>query len=807
MAKSRSRKSLAELHPRLAAEWHPEKNGGLTPQNVTPGSGKRVWWRCSREPTHEWKAVIASRVIGRGCPMCAGHIATPTTSLRATHAALAAEWHSERNQPLTPDEVMPNSSKKVWWRCPTDPSHEWPATISSRVAGNGCPMCSGRSATPETSLEALHPAIATEWHPIKNGDFVPSKVQPGSNRKVWWQCSLDPSHEWEATIANRVKGSGCPICSGRIAIASTSLLAIRPELAIQWHPDKNGKLARHTVRPRSGKKVWWRCSVDPSHEWQATIASRAEGAGCPFCAGQLPTRSTSLRARHPSLADEWHSERNQPLTADEVMPNSTKKVWWQCSVDPSHVWEAVIGNRAAGNGCPMCSGRIATPTTSLKALYPQLAAEWHPDRNEPVSPDDVRPGSNKKVWWRCSVNPSHEWESTIVNRAKGRGCPCCAGQLVTPTTSLKALYPDVAREWCREKNCDLTPDEVRPGSHSRVWWRCAIDPSHEWEATTYNRVNGSGCPICSGRIATKGTSLMTLYPELIAEWDKEKNVDITPGDVKPKSNKKIWWRCSTDPTHEWQATVYTRVNGSGCPICTGRLVTPETSLEALNSVLAAQWHPNKNGDLTPDSVRPVSGQKVWWQCPVNPSHEWQATVAHRAYGRGCPFCTLAPRSRDEIILACELLAFLTFDPNDHKLLIGERILDVDILVPDLRLVVEFDGCYWHREKQKTDLNKTALLVQAGWQVIRAREKPLEALGPNDVVVPEGESKTVADLVLLKIQDVCGVNFAGHDAYLRTKSLVNVTKAEALIKELLVDRARVELDTDDPQQLLFSLDDD
>ena len=47
--------SLAARRPRLAAEWHPTKNGNLQPSDVTPGMGKRVWWRCSADPDHEWQ--------------------------------------------------------------------------------------------------------------------------------------------------------------------------------------------------------------------------------------------------------------------------------------------------------------------------------------------------------------------------------------------------------------------------------------------------------------------------------------------------------------------------------------------------------------------------------------------------------------------------------------------------------------------------------------------------------------------------------------------------------------------------------
>src|SRR6266702_5249633 len=163
------KEALAVIRPDLAVEWHPEKNGSLTPDHIVSGSNKKVWWRCRVDHSHEWQARVAHRSSGSGCPVCGGRIATSITSLQALHSYLANEWHPEKNGDLTPDQVKPHSNKKVWWRCSVDPSHEWEAVIDSRVRGNGCPHCAGQVVTPITSLKAMYPEIAEEWHPIKNG--------------------------------------------------------------------------------------------------------------------------------------------------------------------------------------------------------------------------------------------------------------------------------------------------------------------------------------------------------------------------------------------------------------------------------------------------------------------------------------------------------------------------------------------------------------------------------------------------------------------------------------------------------------
>ena len=62
---------LATLEPKIAAQWHPSLNGTLTPEMVTCGSAKKVFWRCAEN--HVWPAIISSRAGKQrcGCPICA----------------------------------------------------------------------------------------------------------------------------------------------------------------------------------------------------------------------------------------------------------------------------------------------------------------------------------------------------------------------------------------------------------------------------------------------------------------------------------------------------------------------------------------------------------------------------------------------------------------------------------------------------------------------------------------------------------------------------------------------------------------
>ena len=172
--------NLAVCNPQLAEEWHPTKNGSLTPKDVTAGSDKKVWWRCSKNEKHPpWQATINHRSNGCGCLYCSGRRVCNDNCLQTVNPRLAKEWHPTKNGNLLPKDVTPYSNKKAWWQCRKNKEHPpWQAVISDRNNGYGC--CRNCK-----SLQTVNPKLAKEWHPTNNGSLTPNDVTTGSDKKVW----------------------------------------------------------------------------------------------------------------------------------------------------------------------------------------------------------------------------------------------------------------------------------------------------------------------------------------------------------------------------------------------------------------------------------------------------------------------------------------------------------------------------------------------------------------------------------------------------------------------------------------------
>lgn len=156
---------------------------------------------------------------------------------------------------------------------------------------------------------------------------------------------------------------------------------VPPALRAEWVTEQNPLLTDDTVHSLQHQPHFWRCRINPSHIWQASLTQRLADASCPHCSveqhSHLPSPG-SLAAIHPDLAQAWHPKANVPLTANDVTPYSTTVILWMCLVHPGHLWrESVteyVTHAQEGNPCPTCRYGWSTDQLRLfiEAILPHL---------------------------------------------------------------------------------------------------------------------------------------------------------------------------------------------------------------------------------------------------------------------------------------------------------------------------------------------------------------------------------------------------------------------------------------------------
>jgi very-short-patch-repair endonuclease/uncharacterized Zn-finger protein len=678
----------------LMKQWHFEKNVDLPLDKLTLGSSLKAWWKC--ENGHEWPAAINVRDRGNGCPYCSNKKVGRDNNLLKINPNLAAQWHPTKNGKLSPAMVTTMSSKKVWWQC--EKGHEWPAVISSRSSGRGCPECSKetRSSFPEQALfyyiKQAYPSAINSYKLKILGKryeidiFIPeysigieydgeryhntnkSKERDEIKNRILFEngtkliriredasipinlskCSvinikyntqysnlnyairsclnmLDEISGTTSDVIIDIANDAINIQSQYVARSkANSILEKFPEIAAQWHPTKNGKIRPNYVNIGSIRKYWWLC--EKKHEWQAVVKDRVSGTNCPYCSGRKVCPDNNLEVMNPLLAAQWHPTKNGQLKPSMVTPGSKRTIWWQC--ENGHAWPAQVKTRSKGINCPYCSGRNVTTENSLAAKYPAVALQWHLTKNGQLTPYDVTHQSNKVVWWKCEKG--HEWSATIYSRTgkNGTGCPFCSGQKASVDNCLSSRNPELAKQWHPTKNGSLTPNDVTSGSNKLVWWKCSN--GHEWQDTIKKRKGTVECQRC----VTESESLVITNPKLAAQWHPTKNSDLKPNQVTSGSDKKVWWKCENG--HEWPARINNRNRGGGCPYCKGVKIVYENSLATRAPQIAKLWHPEKNGNITPSIVGIHSRGMIWWQC--DKGHEWQRQIENMIKTSDCPYC-------------------------------------------------------------------------------------------------------------------------------------------------------------------------
>lgn len=237
------------------------------------------------------------------------------------------------------------------------------------------------------------------------------------------------------------------------------------------------------------------------------------------------------------------------------------------------------------------------------------------------------------------------------------------------------LFPQLITEWISEENIHTVPQF----SSKEITWKC--ENGHEWTSKVSERTRKrAGCPHCTKehfyerskrRKPVRETSLGALFPELVGEWDDERDIF----SFGPYSNEVVKWVCKYD--HRWTSPIKSRTHGNEkCPTCEG-MDKIQKSLGIKYQHLIPEWA-DKDCIF---SVFPFDNKEAKWKC--SRGHIWEASIKERV--RGNPTCYICDKLSPEKVNS---LLKLKSEWDDSR--------DINEFRPFSREIVKWRCKYGHR---------------------------------------------------------------------------------------------------------------
>jgi len=549
--------SLANKRPDLIKEWHPTKNGTLTPNDVTFGKHDKVWWFCPA-CGYEWRATITNRAKGRGCPECRKGTQTSTPEQLIYHYA----------QQLFPDTKNRYSIKKMEMDVfipsinigieydgegfhNSKKSFDRDVRKSNLISNMGIKLIRIR----EASCYPMEDDIC-EIYTIKR-ECNYSTLLPILN-KIFSKLSssfIEINSADYFKVANRIKSNLYKIpYKNSLAYYMKQLEITDTPLKYFWDYKKNSSLNLFPQKVTKGsrKEAYWVCKNNPNHKSFKAIYRVANGEGCEKCAGRNKTTEEWIKE-----ARKVHDDRYDYSKVKYI--NTTTKVTIICKIHGEFFQNPT--NHLSGNNCPYCAGQGGFhPLDALEKAKPDLAKEWAYDdsRNNGLTPKDVSIRDHQhKYYWKCTEGKPHNFAATISKRIAGMKCAVCRhSKQISKDTCVATLYPHLLSEWDIGNKTKLT--EVSAGSEIEMLWKCPNHNHPAYKMPVCQRVKAKyGCKICAGKKRTHES-----FSEEVA--NKFPYIRLISGYIR--SDKPIECLC-TKCGYKWSVIANNLLKSKGCKKC------------------------------------------------------------------------------------------------------------------------------------------------------------------------------------------------------------------------------------------------
>lgn len=389
---------------------------------------------------------------------------------------------------------------------------------------------------------------------------------------------------------------------------------------------------------------------------------------------------------------------------------------------------------------------------SMVTDIPKLRDIWSEQNVE--DPSTVSIGiSVKRYLWKCpECNDVFPRSPYAMLHGSGL-CKNCAHRNATEKHKKQLLTkgrscadnPEMLKHWDYERN-DKKPEEVSEHSSTSYRYFICDDCGESYPCKPTNQTTSLYlCKDCKSKVRakTQRKSIATYsetvsdYPNMMAIWDWS-NTEA-PYDLSARSGIIVKWKCDCGNT--WPAKPCDRIKMlPQCMPCSMRKHNNRRKERAIeqsgtwgenNPELAKEWHPTLNGNLTPYDLTPGCSENYWWLCAYG--HSYQTSPKERSERHaGCPICNFHRQTS----FAEQAIGFYLEKVTEIKTQVHAIINSkLDIFLPDKKIVIEYDGSYWHNRptSKVRDANKDLYCAENGLRIIRIKEGA-ENLNEQEIII-------------------------------------------------------------------------
>jgi len=446
--------------------------------------------------------------------------------------------------------------------------------------------------------------------------------------------------------------------------------------AVEIHGDKYNYDKVEYVNNSTKVRIW--CNRCEDYFEQMPQAHMG-GKGCAKC-------SSSMKLTTESFISKATLKHGDKYGYDKVeYVNNSTKVKILCNRCEEY-FEQEPGIHLQGRGCFTCG--LKNISIKLMIPYDEVKKFIELELKYILISDEYKGNASKLT---IIDTEGYKYSSSFANLKQGK-----IPLKFHPTNPYSI---DNFNIWIKAHNKEFTLlDEVYISNSKRMNFRCH-KCNDVFTSTLGHITSGAECSVCRGLQVSESNCLENTFPEIAKEFNIDKNTGMSAKTISYGSKKKVWWKCSKD--HEWFVAVCDRTsrNGAGCPICSNRIVHISNCLATKRPDLISEWHPTKNGILTPHRVVSGSAKKVWWKCKEC-EHEWFATLVSRSSSRnyGCPDCSKSKgEKRIKEFLILKNTTNIIQKEFEGLTGIGFGNLSYDFYLPQYNLLIEYQGEFHDRQ--------------------------------------------------------------------------------------------------------------